>query len=95
MKSLLRLCLIAMSALLQPCTGWSAVSVVQGGKLPLDRVEHAERRFGELRFVMGAGQAMSWLEVYSGRNLIAACSPVRMAMDCATARRQAHPKSTG
>jgi hypothetical protein len=36
------------------------------------RVERAQRQFGDVRFVMGSGQAMKWLEMYVGGNLIAA-----------------------
>jgi hypothetical protein len=32
----------------------------------------AERKFGEVRFVIGAGAAMKWLEMYADGNLIAA-----------------------
>lgn len=62
------------------------------------RAELAERRFGELRFVMGAGRASQWLEMNTGKTLLAAyrdfavldrkghvAPPVRMAASCATA----------
>lgn len=42
------------------------------GPAPEDRTEYAARQFGDVRFVMGGGQAMDWLEVYSGNSLIAA-----------------------
>ncbi len=58
--------MIAMS----PGTAWSADA--QAKPVYAGRTEIAERRFGELRFVMGAGRAMQWLEMYSGKNLLAA-----------------------
>lgn len=36
------------------------------------RVEHAERRFDDIRFVMGSGQAIRWLEMYDGSELLGA-----------------------
>jgi hypothetical protein len=35
-------------------------------------VVHGERVFGDVRFVMGSGQSMEWLEMYDGQNLIGA-----------------------
>jgi hypothetical protein len=51
--------------------GWAADSG-QGATPPGERVERAERQFGDVRFVMGAGHAMPWLEMYVGGDLIAA-----------------------
>jgi hypothetical protein len=58
-------------ALLSPGIGWTgAVDAVRPDYA--DRVEHGERVFGDVRFVMGSGQSMEWLEMYDGRNLIGA-----------------------
>lgn len=51
--------------------GWAADSG-QGASAPAERVERAQRQFGDVRFVMGAGQAMPWLEMYVGGDLVAA-----------------------
>ena len=50
----------------QPAFRWPTL-VARAG-----RVVHAERHFGDIRFVMGSGQAMRWLEMYAGTNLVAA-----------------------
>src|SRR6185369_3835075 len=69
MKPTALLCLVTMLTV-APCAAWPADA---GSKLVYEkRTELAQRRFGEVRFVMGAGRAMKWLEMYSGTILIAA-----------------------
>lgn len=57
---------ISIAALLL-ATPWLAAAAEKSG-----RVEHAQRQFGDVRFVMGSGQAMRWLEMYAGSDLLAA-----------------------
>lgn len=55
---------------MSPAVAWSAdVDDRPGYEV---RTELARRDFGELHFVMGAGRAMQWLEMYSGKTLLAA-----------------------
>jgi hypothetical protein len=71
MKHAGRFWLAAAAAIMSPAIGWSGgVDVVRSDYT--DRVEHGERVFGDLRFVMGSGQSMEWLELYDGPNLIGA-----------------------
>jgi hypothetical protein len=64
----IRLC--ASLLILAASTSWAADV---GGGIPVvtDRVEHDQRQFDDVRFVMGAGHAMPWLEMYVGGGLVA------------------------
>lgn len=55
--------LAAATILLSPVMGGAADSGNPGSNQP-GRQEHARREFGDIRFVMGSGQAMKWFEVY-------------------------------
>lgn len=69
MKPVASLCLAAVFAM-SAGAAWSADG---SGKPTYEaRTELAQRRFGDLHFVMGAGRAMQWLEMYSGQTLLAA-----------------------
>lgn len=71
---------------MKPVRGWmlivmvmllpagAAVSASVEGFRPdyTDRTIIAERKFADVRFVMGAGRAMKWLEMYAGGNFVAA-----------------------
>lgn len=62
---------LAALVLISPCSGWPA-EAASPTRFSTDRVEHAHRDFGDVRFVMGSGQAMKWLEMYVGGGLVAA-----------------------
>ena len=51
-------------------TAWSAEAADQPTYAA--RTVLAQRHFGDLRFVIGAGRATRWLEMYSGETLLAA-----------------------
>jgi hypothetical protein len=61
---------LATLACLSPCLGTAA----EPGKKSAypDRTELAQRSFGNVRFIMGAGSAQPWLEMYSDGRMIAA-----------------------
>jgi hypothetical protein len=71
MQRATRLFLAVAATLFAPGLSWAADSDAVA-PFAINRVERDQRQFGDVRFIMGSGQAMRWLEMYTDGNLVAA-----------------------